>query len=410
MFIIEAGRYLTEASSEDGDGLSDDVLVLIGIFGGLGGLVVLAACFLTFLPAGLVGVWLKVKFASTDPGNRCCYLPRETKERYKERLAERPPGCCAFFRPAGAPKADRPEPPPLDIEQGGGADDGAAAGPEQTISGKALGMIPPATPTSAGFHLEQVREEYHQNTQHVLRHHKTTMLPLDLDAAAHAAAVTACGFVGFGAADNHDDAVAPGTSSDDAMNEPPAPFLFALLNDRGGWMVDVPLTADGLLLGKHTQIGRDTKLGAADVGTFKDTWFKDMLAKEQVAIAVEGGVVSATRLGPNASFVQKARGNTHEPPQTLPKGKPATLGPGDILWLCQSHYPLRLIERLPGPFFQARPSPRLLPSEPVDEASMQPQPVGVAGAGASYFESAVEMQQVEVEEVQIVNETSASAV
>ena len=403
--LIEAGRYLTEAS-DDADGLSDDVLLLIYIFGGLGGLIVLAACFVSFLPAGLVGVWLKVKCASTDPADRCFYLPRETKARYKGKLAERPPGCCAFFRPARPPKgkAARPRPPPLDIEEG---DDGAAAGPEQTISGKALGLIPPASPTSKGIDLEQtlvgVRNNYEKTATQLgkLRHHRTTMLPLDLDDDAHARVVASCGFVGFGAADNHDEGpFAPGgTGSDDALGGPPAPFLFALLNDRGGWMVDLPLAADGLLLGKNTPIGRDTKLGGADVGTFKDTWFKDTLAIEQCLIAVAGGVVTATRVGPNASFVQKAVGGTHEPPCSLAMGAPAALAPGDLLWLCAAHYPLRLIERLPGPFFQARPmggggdytyptdptgggaSMRSLGSsvgEPVAEASTQPLPaVGV---------------------------------
>ena len=387
---IDAGRGLTEEGAE---GLSDDDIVLIGVVGGLGGLLVLAACFLSFIPAGLVGVWFKVKFASTDPGSRCFYLPRETKAWYKAKLAEQPPGCCAFSRPAGAPKAaDRST--PRDIE---GGDDPAA--PEKTISGKALGIVPPATPSSSAFSLEKVREDYHQNTHHVLRHHRTTMLPLDLDGDALAKVAATCGFVGFGAADSHDDAVAPGSrsTSEDSLHGPPAPFLFALLNDRGGWMVDVPLTTDGLLLGKHTQIGRGTKLGEADVGPFKDSWFRGALAAEQVAVAVDGGnVVSATRLGPNAAYLQRATGVTHAPPHALPKGEPAALEPGDILWLCRAHYALRLIERLPGPFFQARPMTGggaqassvgggSSVGAPVAEASTEAQPVGVAGAGASDF-------------------------
>ena len=124
--------------------------------------------------------------------------------------------------------------------------------------------------------------------------------------------------------------------------------------------------------------------------------------------------MTATRVGPNASFLQKAVGVSHEPPRRLPKGEPATLAPGDILWLCQAHYPLRLIERLPGPFFQARPLGGDYPTggpsgmssidtigsgvgEPVAEASTQPLPVGVAGAGASVFESSLGVADVEVD-------------
>ena len=76
--LAAARRHLQEL--DDGEVAITVIFTLIGCA---------LLCFLflvSFLPRGMVRIWLKVKCSSNNPSFKCCYLPYETKERYEEML------------------------------------------------------------------------------------------------------------------------------------------------------------------------------------------------------------------------------------------------------------------------------------------------------------------------------------
>ena len=313
-------------------------------------------------------MWLKVHLATTNQSSVCwCYLPAETKELYQEQLANaRSAGCCVWFKtplvmnddlvdaqtPAKVGRTARFHGLAfsVDIEADGGV--GALAlltGSKETtsVSGKPLGLIPASTESGSAVDLEYVRTKTRIKKQ--VAHHCSVMLPrdgLDGDDACGA------GFDGFGEPDNPEAVLGrwetDASEREDPDEAPTTQFIFALLDERGRWLVDLPLDpeAGDIVMGRGFKYDHDGR--AYELGGDGD----HAISGKQMLVSAADGTVSATPLGPNPSFLQRPEGSTHcctySAPAQLPRGARVSVLPGDILWLCRGRYPLRLIERLPG--------------------------------------------------------------
>ena len=347
---VAVGRRLAEGDATYG--------IAFGIFGFL----LLIICPLTCLPRGYVRMWLKVHLATTNQSSVCWgYLPAETKELYQEQLANaRGAGCCVWFKtplvmnedlvdaqtPAkvGTTGRFRGLALSVDIEADGGV---GALAETTSVSGKPLGLIPASTESGSAVDLEYVRTKTRIKKQ--VAHHCSVMLPrdgLDGDDACGA------GFDGFGEPDNPEAVLGrcetDASEREDPDEAPTTQFIFALLDERGRWLVDLPLDpeAGDIVMGRGFKYDHDGR--AYELGGDGDL----AISGKQMLVSAADGTVSATPLGPNPSFLQRPEGSTHcctySAPAQLPRGARVSVLPGDILWLCRGRYPLRLIERLPG--------------------------------------------------------------
>ena len=346
---LSAGRRLAE-----GD-------MTYGIAFGILGFLLLLLCPLTFLPRGYVKMWLKVHLATTNQSSVCwCYLPAETKEFYKEQLAKvRRPGCCVWFKApllseedlvsaeysSGAAKTGRFNGRALSVDIEAGGDDRAfyndVAKETTSVSGKPLGLIPASTESGSAVDLEYVRAKTRVKKR--IAHHCTVLLPRDC-----ADGDDTCGFAGFGGPDNPEVGLGRWENEtslrEDSDEAPSTQFVFALLDEKGRWLADLPLDPDvgDIVMGKGFKY--ETEGATYELGGGVD----HAISRKQMLVSAADGAVSATPLGPNPSFLQRAKGDTHTAPAQLARGTQVLVLPGDVLWLCRGRYALRLIERLPG--------------------------------------------------------------
>lgn len=291
---------------------------------------------------GLVKMWVKVHFYSTERSRVFMYISAEQRAEYKKQLAERPASCCLWLsknhnkerqealaaeRAKRRPQVEVPKPsaPSTSTTR--------TSGMSVSVSGVELGLIQPTSPSGEATDVGRVMAK----GQNIQPHHLTKLLPLDHDSQS--------AFRGFGKAESQPEAEKP-SPHDDNEDEFPQ-FVLALLSDNGAWKADQPVTASQVL-GKESVFtagqgsstksgGRLLRLGADDAN----------LSRQQLRVDTDAtGDVSVTRIGPNPSYHQRARGLSHSEPEPLPKGVSVVLRPGDILWLSKARYPLRLIELL----------------------------------------------------------------
>jgi hypothetical protein len=147
-------------------------------------------------------VWFKVHFYSTNKSRICMYISTEKMREYQQSLAERPAGCCAFFRSDEEEGEDEEQPKTPQQKVGGEASgsngSSAPTSPRRvSISGVQLGLIPPRSPSGEAVDLRKVAMGTHAHARKQ-KHHMTTMLPRDSEDGGS-------GFGGFGEADAGDE-------------------------------------------------------------------------------------------------------------------------------------------------------------------------------------------------------------
>lgn len=302
-------------------------------------LVLLVLLCISSLPRGLLKIWMKVHFYSTDRSRVLMYIDADQMREYKKLLAERPAGCCMWFQgPKKAAEETQVAPPPkskrvLQVEALEPSEEGnRASGRRLSVSGVELGLIQPASPSGVVTDIGKVMKEAAPKREPA--HHATKMLPLDYSAQSD---------FGFGQADAGE--AADSSSFRDDNDDELSHFVLALLSDKGTWLADLPVAH----LSSQV-LGKEPMLAAGHGCVAKYLAGGDAhLSRQQLRVDADAeGIVSVTRLAPNPSYLQRANGPSHTEPEQIPKGSRVVLVPGDIVWLGKARYPLRLIERLPG--------------------------------------------------------------
>ena len=152
---------------------------------------------------GLVKMWVKVHFYSTERSRVFMYISAEQRAEYKKQLAERPASCCSWLsknhnkerqealaaeRAKRRPQVEVPKPsaPSTSTTR--------TSGMSVSVSGVELGLIQPTSPSGEATDVGRVMAK----GQNIQPHHLTKLLPLDHDSQS--------AFRGFGKAESQPEA------------------------------------------------------------------------------------------------------------------------------------------------------------------------------------------------------------
>ena len=385
-------------------------LVLAAVLGGLGGAAVLLIMVLSCFPRGLGIVWLKVKFCSTNPGNKFLYVPAETMAEYEMALRRRPVGWCAQFK--GDKYLNYPnDPPPR-----------AGAG----LSNPRPMLIPPssvwgALSTSGKTFAEEAREEAATIANGAkpppmlgqIGRSTTLLVKPPVGGSAGSDFGFGSDFIQPKAAPPAaaDEGVPPATIAEEpAPDAPDQPawmaaaeaaksaaaasaaaeakakaaaeaaaaasaagggLSLAVMDPRGYWRADVALIAGGeVVLGRGTHPAFSASERA--------------VSRRQLVVAMGGGGgASVRRVGPNPSFVQHTDGVKRAQPTPLEKDVEVAIAVGDILWLSSGIYPMRLEDATARTAREAMQAAAAAAEGPTDPAEMLAMLAAQSQTGAS---------------------------
>ena len=179
-------------------------------------------------------------------------------------------------------------------------------------------------------------------------------------------------------------------------------FALSLLAESGKWLADLPVEEPLMPLGRSTAVPKTEGKGVAkdDKRALAEAQIATLLpddegsvSKKQLELRVQtngGGAraVAVTRFGPNPSYLQRLVDGELGEPVFLPKGEPAPMAPGDIVWLGKDKCPLRLLEvkeePKPAPLALPLPKPASCPATtpPVATGEAASEPAPAAGRAA----------------------------